>query len=285
MVKKRPPRAELAPAEPPAASRWGKAHPHWLSSQRAGSVQSRSHPRSQNTSADAKAPHKWDRASDLGPSGAHWRWPGPRSRSTASVPLGAGGWMGPGADISITRRHEGQIMDRKNPQGFEVLEREDKELRSNAIKTRKRRQRDAKRKVTQSRWQAHKTIFTQTKHKATFVQASEYSPDTAKMGGESRDSEIFPAPNERAKPPSQRRYAGRTRKTQPWPGQGGPGTSPGDRGGPGTVAGKGRGREDWKLTIPEEMSGDRLRFQLRPRETDDSLYGLQALPTKIHTGR
>lgn len=28
-------------------------------------------------------------------------------------------------------------MDRKNPQGFEVLEREDKELRSNAIKTRK----------------------------------------------------------------------------------------------------------------------------------------------------
>lgn len=31
-AKKRPPRAELVPAEPPAASRWGKAHPPRLSS-------------------------------------------------------------------------------------------------------------------------------------------------------------------------------------------------------------------------------------------------------------
>lgn len=55
--------------------------------------------------------------------------------------------MGPRADISITRRDKGQIMERKkNPQGFEGLEREDKELRFDAIKTRKCPQRNAKKK-------------------------------------------------------------------------------------------------------------------------------------------
>lgn len=49
-------------------------------------------------------------------------------------------------------------MGRKKPQGFEGLEREDKELKLDAIKTRQHKQRNAKkRKVTQSRWQAQKT--------------------------------------------------------------------------------------------------------------------------------
>lgn len=61
--------------------------------------------------------------------------------------------MGPRADISITRRDKGQIMERKNPQGFEGLERKDKELRFDVIKTRKCQQRNEKKKkkVTQSR--------------------------------------------------------------------------------------------------------------------------------------
>lgn len=54
--------------------------------------------------------------------------------------------MGPRADISITRRDKGQIMERKNPQGFEGLERKDKELRFDVIKTRKCQQRNAKKK-------------------------------------------------------------------------------------------------------------------------------------------
>lgn len=98
--------------------------------------------------------------------------------------------MGAGADISITRRDKGQITERKNPQGFQGLEKEDKELRSHAIKTKKLQQRNARRKVTQSRREAQKTIFTQTRHEATFVQASKHGLDVAKMGGESLDSEF-----------------------------------------------------------------------------------------------
>lgn len=70
--------------------------------------------------------------------------PGPRSRSAVSAPFRQCRLNGSRADISITRRDRGQIMGRKKPQGFEGLEREDKELKLDAIKTRQHKQRNAK---------------------------------------------------------------------------------------------------------------------------------------------
>lgn len=49
--------------------------------------------------------------------------------------------MGPGADISITRRDKGQIMERKTLRDFKAFKE-----RSNAIKTKKLWQRNAKQK-------------------------------------------------------------------------------------------------------------------------------------------
>lgn len=71
------------------------------------------------------------------------------------------------------------------------------------------------RKVTQARWQAQKRVFTQTRHKAVFVQASKRSLDVAKREVKSW-TVIVTSPNERAKLRGQRCYAGRTHKRQPW---------------------------------------------------------------------
>lgn len=185
--------------------------------------------------------------------------------------------MGPRADISITRRDKGQIMERKNPQGFQGLEREDKELRPNAVKTRKLWQRNARRKVTQSRWQAQKTIFTQTRHKATFVQACKYGLDVAKMGGESPDSEfsLCEWKSKTARPETFRREDPQATALASGRAQGRVWVT--------EAAQAQRQRRDTGGRTGSETSqrrcqGDRVRFWLQPRETDDPLYGLQALP-------
>lgn len=111
--------------------------------------------------------------------------------------------MGPWADISITRRDKGQIMERKNPQGFQGLEREDKELRSNAIKTRKLQQRNAKKKGNTIKVTVSENSFHTDQAQAMFVQACKHGLAVAKMRDESLDSDFFLPPNESSKPPGQ----------------------------------------------------------------------------------
>lgn len=122
------------------------------------------------------------------------------------------------------------------------------------------------RKVTQARWQAQKTVFTQTRHKAVFVQASKHSLDVAKMGGESLDSDC-PLSEWKSKT-ARSEVLCRKDPRETALGQAGTGTSLGDRdcwegtkeGGPGggmEIANSVFTRTSfiWQLSIPEEMSG------------------------------
>lgn len=80
---------------------------------------------------------------------------------------------------------------------------------------------------------------------------------------------VFPSPNGKVILLGQRPYTGHSHGL----------------GGPCTVAEKRHMTEDQELNTLEDMPGKRPRYQLQPRETNDSLYGLKALPAKVHTGR